>query len=181
MILWSKRVTGIRGKFMDIIRILEYLKELTEKAIRARKNAAEAETQHRAYYVGVSALLSDGSILAAGNLMPEKGGHKTCSEQSVMGCSLGPGCTVEVFVIVAEPQQDKESSCISPTLHPCGDCRRFFSQTPKIVKPDAIVATLSPDGTLVEVHTVEQILYLHTYCQLLSVFTKYYLSQDIQK
>ena len=93
-----------------------------------------------------------------------KGGKKVGGEKGARVAARNQGSSplIVAIVVCGEPQPDEESGITSTTLHPCGNCRRFFRGFPE-VKADTIICTVSVDekGPQDEC-TFFELLQLHT-------------------
>lgn len=136
--------------------------ELTQIAREAREQARN----YRGFNVGCAILSYNGmgyQIYRGTNAMPVKGQTKVCAEQSaVCNLLLDDGCNFIVAIVVCgEAQSDGESEVVSPTLHPCGNCRRFLQGFPEVL-PGTIICTagVSNDDPTEE-RSFEELLKLH--------------------
>jgi len=133
-------------KFSDKAVYLSLKDELANVARSIRLNAVN----HREFYV-CSVILTysakQGYRFSTGvNLMPlPKPGPKVCAEQGALSHARSQRPDLIVAIVVCGlPQTDGESGRDSPTLHPCGNCRKIFEGLPEITE-DTIIYTVSPD------------------------------------
>jgi len=133
---------------MDKKHVHKYLK-LKNTLINKARQIRLKGYQHRGFLVGCATLVFDGTqyrIFTSANFMPIKGWTKVCAEQGALVAARNQGSypLIVAIVVCGEPQPDEESGITSTTLHPCGNCRRFFRGFPE-VKADTIICTVSVD------------------------------------
>lgn len=120
---------------------------LIQHAFDARAKARS----YRGFRVGATVLAYDAKRLASYrfysgyNIKLTSDGQKTCAEQMAVLAALSAGYQRIIAIGVVGPNQpDGESGKITPTLQPCGGCRRFLSSLPGIVAPDTLIITAPP-------------------------------------
>ncbi len=138
---------------------------LKDLLVAMARKSAQRGSSYREFFVGCAVLAYNGRvyrIFRGVNLYPIKGETKVCAEQSALGAARACGFDFLVAIVVAgDAQRDGESDISSPTLHPCGNCRRLLQSLPE-VQGDTIVYTVGRgQRSPTEEHTVKEILRLH--------------------
>jgi cytidine deaminase len=123
--------------------------------------------QYRNFLVGSAILVYDGShyrIFASTNLMPVKGGPKVCAEQGALvnARSQGPFPLIVAIVVCGQAQPDNESNILSPTLHPCGNCRQFCLGLPEVTDETIIYTVSIEKGGPTEERSFRELHELHS-------------------
>ena len=62
--------------------------------------------------------------------------------------------------VVGQPQPDKESGLVSPTLHPCGECRKLMQYRERL-SPDTLIYTITFTRDHTELFTLQKLIELH--------------------
>ena len=87
---------------------------------------------------------------------------KVCAEQvAILGARSAGYTRVIGLVVAGAPQAAEESGIASPTLHPCGECRRMFTSLGDIVRLDTPIVTVRLKEYAVEAFTVADLLKIH--------------------
>jgi len=136
----------------------------------ARMVAGQEARSYRGFNVGAVVLSSFGNGAAYGfafgaNRKPGPNAGRVCAEQLGIAWSLNPGLDqpkpdrILAFYVWGEPQPDRVSGKLAPTLHPCGDCRTMFELLPEITD-DTMIFTAGPDGQTEE-FSVRELIDFH--------------------
>ncbi len=84
----------------------------------------------------------------------------THAEQLVLS-ELKVGDEIAVLVVVGDPQPDHGSGLESPTLHPCGKCRKLLDESEHIT-PSTLIVSISSDGKDIEWGTIDEYKAFHS-------------------
>jgi cytidine deaminase len=120
---------------------------------------------YREFRVGAAVLACNGTdyrIFGGANMMFGKGHQKACAEQQAIKAAYLAGYTeILVICVVGRPQPDDKSGLVSPTLHPCEDCRKLFKSLYRM-SDDVLICTFTfeKDGPS-ELHTLHGLIKKH--------------------
>lgn len=142
---------------------------------RANFTRQRGANSYRDFDVGAGVFALDETRRRVGyffgaNYHPEQGGTKVCAEQIATQKAIDAGYNYIVgIVVMGEPQMDGESHLLTPTLHPCGNCRRIFSnltqtnpENERMMDEHTVIATAKDlEVGPFERHSLKELLYLH--------------------
>jgi cytidine deaminase len=137
----------------------------------AREIARHAAVSYRGFVVGCAVWAfrthteyreERWKVFRGANFKAHVAWSTVCAEQVAVHSARCAGYDRIIgVVVVGEPQQDSESGRVSPTLHPCGKCRRTFESLPEVDQATRIVtAHLEEDG-VIEEFTFRQLAAFH--------------------
>jgi cytidine deaminase len=147
--------------------------------LRAERAATLRGRSYRDFRVGAAAFVTSrqpGRMRALGrtpqhiytgaNWKLGRDERNTCAEQEIVAQlrqnqHLFPARRILALAIYghAQDEPDAESGIRTLTLHPCRHCRRLLQEIPEM-RPDTIIITAAPDGTM-ELTLFHEILRLH--------------------
>jgi len=148
----------------DIMRSPYHL--LPELAARARAAAIHRGVSHRDFLVGSAVYVTNqtdrrAAILYGANFTPFPGAPKRCAEMEVLEKAYRGGFDKVYAIGVSGPlQPDQQSRVVSPTLHPCSECRNLLRRHP-LVYPDTLLITADETGEEHEVYSMPELFRLH--------------------
>lgn len=123
--------------------LLQYELELKATGLFQAHFVAE---NYRKFHVGAAVLAHNGDglkIFGGANIMNGKGRPKVCAEQqAIKHAFLERYTEILIVSVVGKMQPDKESRIVSPTLHPCADCRKLMRDM-YCLSDDALIYTFS--------------------------------------
>jgi cytidine deaminase len=131
----------------------------------ARRAASERAISYRDFNVGASAMAmrTDPPIvgyLFGANLTPYQGAPKRCAEMEVLHKTRESGFDRILALATFGPDDEGSvNSVISPTLHPCAECRTLLKSEPT-VDDDTLMITSNLTGDT-ELMTMKDLLELH--------------------
>ncbi len=104
---------------------------------------------------------SHARVFMAGNEKQTPETIKLCAERkAILKARSARYPHIVGMVIVGEPQGDKDSLLVTPTLHSCLSCRNFFQSTSGITA-DTQIVTIEPKSGEHERMTVGEMIRLH--------------------
>jgi cytidine deaminase len=121
---------------------------------------------YRGFIVGAAALAIDRSgtktgIYVDGNYTPFEGAEWNCAEKRLLEKVEERGFErIEAIAVSGPFQPDGESLLMSPTLHPCGRCRRRLQASP-LTHPNTLIASVNLSETRYELFTIESLSKFH--------------------
>jgi len=135
-------------------------------ADQARLAAEQEAISYRDFHVGAAAYALDqenyrAGIIFGANIKPDKSAPKRCAELMLVQKAETLGYKSIPYLVVSGPlQTDEHSGIISPTLHPCADCRDLFLASP-LIEDETVLVTVGEDGETHEMFSVAELLGLH--------------------
>ncbi len=151
------------GKHLDPVALLtRYAGELRREALIQATFFAE---NYRNFRVGAAVLVTNGHdlrIFGGANIMNGKGRPKMCAEQQALKYAhLADYRRILAISVVGKPQKDSESGLLSPTLHPCPECRKLMREMYRLDEDTAIYMLSFEDNGPSELFTLEELIRLH--------------------
>lgn len=142
------------------------LERLPRLAAYARAAAEHKGISHRGFKVGAAGFVIDpekrrAAILLGANFTPFPGAPKRCAEMELLEKAYKGGYKrVDAMAVSGPLQTDEESRVVSPTLHPCSECRGLIRLHP-LIYPDTMLLTADEEGTTHEVYSMRDFFRLH--------------------
>ncbi len=139
---------------------------------RAREEALNRSRSYRNFRVGCAVLawkhpripfISAGlKIYTGANLKPERDSVAVCAETFALQQAIEAQALLVAVVVTGDLQPDGETGHKTPTLHPCGKCRRYWATlSPGFHLRVPIMTTRLDRDDVFENHTIEQLITLH--------------------
>lgn len=143
--------------------------QLGPYAIERVRQAAMRARHYAGKQVGAVVLAlseSGGTVLFDGanqNLYPGENPTKKCAEMDALEQMQEHGFhRLKGLWVTGNVQPDTHSGVLSPTLHPCGNCRQFMKTSSGIeIDTDALVTTVHPDLDEYEFYTLSELISIH--------------------
>lgn len=143
--------------------LLQYRFELNCVALFQAYFRAE---NYRTFNVGTGALAynsKDFKIFGGANIMNGKGHPKVCAEQqAIKNAFLNDYNEILIVCVVGKPQKDDQSGILSPTLHPCWECRKLMKNMYKLLDDTLIVTSTFERNGPTELFTLQDIIEYHS-------------------
>ena len=115
--------------------------------------------------VGVSKASGCVSTFEAANSRPDPSYPKNCAEMRVLRMAKEAGVELLAILVIGDPQPDERSGVVSPTLHPCGECRdKMEAEVGRVggaVRLGTPIFTVRASDHFMECHTVEELFRVH--------------------
>lgn len=138
-------------------------------ALNRAREARELAVSYRKFKVGAAVIaLSLGSprfeIMTGVNVKPDQDSNMNVhAEQSALQKVTDRGYThIAALALVGETQNDQQSGHDMHTLHPCGLCRAFLSQSEAIDADRTLIVSALPDLKTIEMYDLNQLHQFHS-------------------
>ena len=138
--------------------------------VESARSAARIDSHsYRGFLVGAAAFTlvaqsQEIGIFTSGNL--KRGPHtaKVCAEKKALARAEKAGYAEAIGIVVAATSDteliEEVTGVASPTLHPCGECRRLFDKHP-IMQDETLIVTVGLDSDEYQVHSHAQLRTLY--------------------